>query len=109
MYFEPDEPICMLVPQRRGELEAFRPEVRDLGADPATAESFRAWLASRSRFLADLQTSGSEAAKRAWQKDYLRGTAPDGTTAPAHQTRLRLREFAGPPGWQPPDPARPNG
>jgi len=102
--FEPDEPVCMLVPQRRGELEAFHPEVRDLAADPETADAFRAWLASRSRFLADLHVPGSEAAKHAWQKDYVRGTSPGGTTAPAHQTKLRLREFTGPAGWPPRTP-----
>ena len=31
--FEPDDPICMLVPQRRGELESFEPTVAELRID----------------------------------------------------------------------------
>src|SRR5205823_928053 len=45
--FERDEPICMLVPQRRGELEAFRPEIRDIEADPELNRAVDEWCRSR--------------------------------------------------------------
>jgi Family of unknown function (DUF6065) len=32
--FEVNEPICMIVPQRRRELESFKPEIRSLDEDP---------------------------------------------------------------------------
>src|SRR5262249_11468483 len=34
--FEEREPFCMIVPQRRGELEAFRPRFEELGDHPDT-------------------------------------------------------------------------
>ena len=91
--FDADEPICMVVPQHRGDLERFMPVVRDIDADPDVAEAYRRWNASRARFNADLQVPGSDAVKQAWQKHYFRGATPDGTKAAEHQTRLQLRPF----------------
>ncbi len=36
--FEVDEPICMIVPQRRAELEEFTPELRPIESDENFAE-----------------------------------------------------------------------
>jgi len=105
--FAVDEPICQLVPQRRGELEAFAPELGDLAAAPEVADGFAAWSASRARFLGALRDPASEAVRRKWQKDYFHGATPDGTAAPAHQTKLRLRPFADAPGICPPGEPRP--
>ena len=93
--FEAGEPICMIVPQRRGEMEAFRPEIRELDEEPQTASAHRQWAQSRGKFLRDLKVPGSEAVKRRWQKDYVRGTTPGGDRAEEHQTKLKLREFDG--------------
>lgn len=88
--FEIDEPICMLAPQRRGELEAFQPEIRSLENMPPLKEGYGQWSASRSEHNAGLAgKDGND-----WQKHYFRGTAPSGANSPAHQTRLRLQEFA---------------
>ncbi len=91
--FERDEPICMLVPQRRGELEGFRPRVRSLLRAPALARSYARWSRDRSGFLRDLQEAGSDAQQRGWQRDYLLGVLPDGSRAPHHQTKLSLEPF----------------
>ncbi len=100
--FEVNEPLCMLVPQRRDDLEAFQPEVRDLGASPEVRGAYQQWTASRRQFLTHLQVPDSEGVKQAWQKDYFRGTTPDGAAALVHQTKLHLREFDDPDGWCPP-------
>lgn len=92
--FETGEPICQLVPQLRGDLEAFVPEIREIGANPDLEAEFSAWSASRSQFLGELQEPGSEAVRRKWQKDYFHGATSDGTRAPDHQTKLRLRDFS---------------
>jgi hypothetical protein len=85
--FEPGEIICMIVPQRRGELEAFHTEYRDIADLPETWHKFSEWSRSRRAFA-------SNAANRLdWQKHYFRGQAPWGERAPEHQTRLRLRAF----------------
>jgi hypothetical protein len=88
--FEVGEPICMIFPQRRGELEGFRPEVRPLDADPDLAQSHRRWGESRATFLVDLDAPD---APPEWQKHYFRGTTPDGDAVPEHQTKLRLHDF----------------
>jgi hypothetical protein len=97
--FEAGEPFCMLVPQRRGDLERFAPRVDDIAADPEIRRGFATWSKSRAQFNADLNKPGSEAVKQKWQKDYFRGVAPDGTAAPAHQTKLDLREVEDADGW----------
>lgn len=92
--FGRDEPICLLVPQRRGELECVVPEIRTLGMDPDLAHDYRQWAASRAQFLADLNIPDSDAFKRAWQKDYFQGRVSDvGCPFPEHQTKLQVRGF----------------
>lgn len=43
--YEANEPIAMLVLQRRGDLEAFEPVVQDL--DPETAAEYKQWRIKR--------------------------------------------------------------
>lgn len=91
--FGSGEPVCMVVPQRRGELEGFAPEVRDLNDDLVTAYDYWRWLESRWRFMTDSVRVSAEGRDAGWQKHYVRGTSPTGTGAPEHQTKLRLRPF----------------
>ena len=91
--FDEGEPICMLVPQRRSDLESFRPGLRQLVEDPALARSHQLWAESRRQFLTDLAKPESEAAQAGWQKHYFRGETYEGSHSPEHQTRLHLREF----------------
>lgn len=95
--FEVGEPIAMLVPQRRGELEGFAPRLMDLDDDPEIAAAYRAWRADRERFLHDLGEGEAEAVKAGWQRDYFLGRGPGDRAAPAHQTKMNLDEFARPP------------
>jgi Family of unknown function (DUF6065) len=97
--FDVDEPFCMIVPQRRGELETFRPVFRDFASDPQVKAATKAWLESRHeaqvrKFLAGYSREW-ESERTAWEGHYFRGTAPDGTEAPEHehQKHLRLSEF----------------
>lgn len=85
--FEVGEPICFVVPQQRGALEAFEPVVRPIEADPKTKGEFAAFNESRSRFRATYLSG--------WQKDYHRGLNV-GSDEPAegHQRKLRLRPFS---------------
>jgi hypothetical protein len=96
------EPLAMIVPQRRGELERVRPLVRSLAENPALEHDLRTWQQSRADFLHELPVPGSAAAQRKWEKDYFRGVQSAGRRAPEHQTRLRLAGFEpalpGPPG-----------
>jgi hypothetical protein len=100
--FEPGEPLCMLVPQRRGELETFHPEILPLDAEPELQASFEGWLDRREKFVRervkDHDDSPKAAAEKSWHKHYFQGKLPDGSKAPEHQTRRRLRPFARPEG-----------
>ena len=91
--FEKDEPICMIVPQKRGELEAFRGAVSDIRDNAALNEEYMAWANSRRRFLEEIDVPGTEANKQLWQKDYFQGVTPGGMRVREHQTKLDLREF----------------
>jgi uncharacterized protein DUF6065 len=95
--FEAGEPYCMIVPQRRGELELFRPCFRDIHSDPRTARLAKEAVETRHqaqvRKFLSLYSTEYEADKDAWEGTYLRGLYPDGTKAPSHQTRLHLADF----------------
>lgn len=99
--FARGEPVCTLVPQRRGELERFEPEFAPIEAMP-DQDGYRAWRESRDGFLRSMREQRREdpaKASRLWQRDYMLGTAPSG--APdgrfsEHQRRLELRAFADP-------------
>jgi hypothetical protein len=94
--FDEDEPFCQIVPQRRGELERFRPAIRSLSEHPELSRRAEAWPAARvmvalGRVRAIAQ--GDERWTRHWHEDYFRGTAPTGESFQEHQTKLRLAPF----------------
>jgi Family of unknown function (DUF6065) len=93
IHFAADEPICMIVPQRRRELEEFRPEVRPLYADHRLEARYDTWASSRRHFLNTFAKGGPPG--RGWQGHYFRGhDADDASGGQGHQTRLRLQYFA---------------
>lgn len=91
--FEAGEPVAMLVPVRRGELEAFTPRSRKLDDDPEVSAAYRSWREGRDTFLKDLWAGEDEAVKAGWQRDYFLGKGPGGKEAPVHQTKMALRGF----------------
>jgi len=93
--FAKDEPICMIVPFRRGDAESMAPKLREIADEPALNEQYTAWRESRSKFITDLKKPGSEAREQGWERDYFRGYGPTGDAFPEHQVRLKLREFEG--------------
>ncbi|MBK8257944.1 MAG: hypothetical protein IPK82_35425 [Polyangiaceae bacterium] len=92
--FEKGEPICMLVPMRRRELESFNPDVYALNDDPEVSKEYRLWRESRSKFISDLAAREDETVKVGWQRDYFLGRGPS-TEADSgeHQTKLTLKPF----------------
>lgn len=92
--FEPEDPICMVVPQRRGELESFRPCLERMESHPDVERQFRTWRDVRNDVLADRDGPARTAHGAGWQLHYLRGTSPGGASALDHQTKLHLPHFA---------------
>jgi hypothetical protein len=91
--FDVGEPICQLVPIRRGDLETLKPREQSIDEVPELKEAFMEWSDGRGKFLQDLGKPGTEATAERWQRHYFRGVAPDGSIAPEHQVKLNLREF----------------
>ncbi len=91
--FSTGEPICMIVPQRRHDLETFHPQLRDLEAEPKLQHGFQVWQRARREFQAEARIPGSAAATQGWSRAYFDGVAVSGSQAPEHQTKLRLRGF----------------
>lgn len=100
--FEPGEPICMISPVKRGEIEHFRPMVRSIDDEPELKKAFEVWAERRNTFNKQLFEPNSQAAQEKWQKEYLQGYYPDGTKAPQHQTKVNVREFELPQQQPPP-------
>jgi hypothetical protein len=91
--FDEGEPIAMVTPMARYQLERFEPEVRNISEDPELEALHREWLASRMRHNADLKIPSSKAAKEGWQRHYMRGTSIRADPAPDHQTSMALKGF----------------
>jgi hypothetical protein len=95
--FAAGEPFCMVVPQRREDLEAYSPRLRPLADDETTEAEARQWTARREetqkrKFLA-AYSADFEDDWSSWERDYFQGRLPSGGMAPEHQTKLKLREF----------------
>ncbi|HTA43709.1 MAG TPA: DUF6065 family protein [Bryobacteraceae bacterium] len=91
--FDKDEPICMIVPQRRGEMEAMAPEIRNLESAPELMQGFNAWRESRLK-LVERKKDPRAAGLREWEGHYMRGTTVLGVQAAEHQVKRDLQPFA---------------
>ena len=109
--FEVDEPICMIVPQRRAELEEFAPELRRIESDEDLQRKHEFFL--RSRDAAKQVRAGSEGRRgrasgvarrlhaRQTQRRRGRGTgSPDAPPSSSHLCELaqetpQLQDFRG--------------
>ena len=101
--FEVDEPICMIVPQRRTELEEFAPALRPIESDEELQRKHETWLRSRSEVAVTQAAANVAAGERVeWQADYTKGRHSHGDAgADDHQTRRHLRPFVQPQPEQP--------
>lgn len=95
--FAAGEPICMIMPQRRGELESFEPVIVPLAEDPETERQLRDFALSRKRtvgfIMAARQLGGGADRDGVFEKHYFEGTSSGGAGGPEHQTKLSLRPF----------------
>jgi hypothetical protein len=93
--FEVDEPICMIVPQLRADLEEFTPELRRIDSDEDLKRKHESFLRSRNAAKQIEQVVRVTAGEQVqWQGDYTRGRHVDGEAGtPDHQTRRQLRSF----------------
>jgi len=91
--FTKGEPICMVIPQRRGEIENVKPIIGSIADQPDLNHRYSRWSRSRKAFISALASGVKEVVRQGWQRDYFLGRDADGQEAPEHQMRLRLQEF----------------
>jgi hypothetical protein len=89
--FDKGEPICMLVPQKRNELETFRPQIRHISEAAETGRRYNHWKQSRRNFSSHIKKDTQS--KDTWQKHYYVGKSSEEEPFIEHQTRLRLKAF----------------
>jgi hypothetical protein len=108
--FKEGEPIAMLVPQQRSDLESFRPRFAPLSDNSELDQGYASWIKSRQEFWEAQKRGDTEALRQRFQKHYLKGTTNQGVFFPDHQKGRRLAAFA-PVGASPldmrPEPALP--
>jgi hypothetical protein len=108
--FEKDEPICLVMPVKRGALEDTLPEIRNLESEPELLEGYKKWhenrmpaqeIAVRAAKAKKVQTPQERAADMAAapkQGHYIRGVGHLGEKvgdyqSRGHQTKLALAPF----------------
>lgn len=89
VYFNIGDPVCMLAPERRGDLEKFRPEIRKVSENPELHAAYEEWATARDEFNAGLASKDPEIVRQGWQRSYFRGYEGPGD----HQTRRKLKPF----------------
>lgn len=98
--FDEGDPICMIVPRRRHELESFQPSVGDLSEMPDQGKVTLEWRESRTHFVTEGNQDKDFVATHPWQGTYFRGQLHpdhDAQIYDDHQTKLRLALFK--PEW----------
>src|SRR3546814_1076711 len=94
--FEKGEPIASLIPVERGYLARFTPYLQPITENPGLHAEFSQWSRSRQDFNAALASSDPEAARRGWQRSYMKGEKGDGMAFEQHETKLGLAPFKAP-------------
>lgn len=106
------DPIAMIAPVRRGELESISPVELDISANPKEEARFDQWRKSRQEFAKTLgrqelaaiaefgedykealQRKEKEGTRQTWQKDYMIGNGCPENGTIRHQRSLRLKDF----------------
>lgn len=88
--FKAGEPIAMLVPHRRGDLEQFDARVAKMGDNPALCEGYDLWIRSRHEFWEKQKRGDPQVLKEKFQKHYFRGLTNQGLFFPEHQRARKL-------------------
>ena len=88
--FEENEPVAVIAPIRRGELERFRTSCAKLSEEPDLDARHERWANSRQRFNLE-RLDGLPPSN--WRKDSVRTEPPAGNVPADHRARLELDRF----------------
>ncbi len=87
--FEKGDPLAFVVPIQHVLLDDIQPEIHDIQTDPDLQRRYAAWRDKRDGFIRKLSDLDPVTVKQGWQRDYSRGTHPDGSPAPDTHTLKR--------------------
>jgi hypothetical protein len=96
--FQRGEPICMIMPVKRGETESFETEIVALKDDQEQYDRYNTWSKRRSQTLTEHDDAVSRNAPYGEypspERDYILGkNVQDSQRFKEHQTRLHLQHF----------------
>lgn len=69
--FDVGEPVCMIVPQQKGDLEGFETLTIPLADAPDIEQEYNELMEERDEFVSQLYVPGSEAGKIGWLRRYF--------------------------------------
>lgn len=93
--FAAGEPIAMIVPYRRGDLESFATRRAELHTNPDLHRGYSEWITSRGEFVAAQQAAGPASTGKKFQKHYYHGQTVAGHHFPDHQKKRNADPFDG--------------
>ena len=91
--FEKDEPVCTVLPYPRHYISKFEPTRKNLNENAKLYAQYVKWREDRLAFNEGLKDASSDAAKKGWQRDYMKGEDQDGNAFAGHETKVRVRDF----------------
>jgi hypothetical protein len=91
--WEAGEPVALLVPQRRGDLEQFTARSAELASDPELLEGYKTWITSRQEFLNAQRRGDLDAIRAKYQKHYFKGETNAGVFFEGHQKSRDIARF----------------
>ena len=90
--FARGEPLCMLTPVPRGDLNQFRGEIRNLQSAPELLAGYTTWHQQRvGREKERMEAAPNQ--RQGVQGHYIRGQGYLGEAGSGHQTKLLLKPF----------------
>jgi hypothetical protein len=92
--FERNEPICMIMPIRREDIETFHPEIRNLESDAELNRGYQAWHERRAALVKSIKEKPPDRKDKPTQGNYIRGEGVLGEKTSGHQAKLEIRTFA---------------
>jgi uncharacterized protein DUF6065 len=103
--FRKGDAMAQIFPVRRGDTEAFEPEIRSISDAPEIAEYMEEWTTRRRAFNKALKDPDSAERRKKWPGHYRRGTDIfDNKASPeTHRTRVRVSSFKDKRGPKPED------
>ena len=75
----------------------FGATIRNLNENPKLYQQYVDWRDERLRFNEELKIEGSDAAKKGWQRSYMKGENTSGNTFADHEAKIQMKDFSR--GW----------